>query len=106
MITREQYRMLNSILKSNGTTAKDYPLNREMYDFLFSQQYIKKYDVRGYRGYIVTELGKIEMKAYREDIYRFRITTILSVIAIITSIFSIAIQTEPVRQLLEQLLKQ
>lgn len=105
MITRKQYKKLKSIYRSNGTTSKDFERNRELYLFLSGKGYIRKQEVRGYGGYVVTQEGEIEMKAYREDLFRFWVTTIISFVALITSIVSIAIQTEPVRRLLEQLLK-
>lgn len=105
MITRKQYKKLKSIYRSNGTTAKDSDRNRDLYQFLAGKGYIHKQPVRGYEGYVVTQEGEIEMKAYREDLFRFWVTTIISFIALIASIISIAIQTEPVQRLLEQLTK-
>ncbi len=105
MITRKQYKKLKSIYRSNGTTAKDADRNRELYQFLSQKGYIHKQPVRGYGGYVVTQEGEIEMKAYREDLFRFWVTTIISFIALIASIISIAIQTKPVQQLLERVLQ-
>ena len=105
MITRKQYKKLKSIYHSNGTTAKDSDRNREMYRFLAGKNYIRKQEVRGYMGYVVTQEGEIEIKAYREDLFRFWVTTIISFIALVVSIISIAIQTEPVQRLLERLLQ-
>lgn len=106
MITRRQYKKLKSIYRADGTTAKDINQNRELYRFLSSKGYIKRQEVRGYNGYVVTQEGEIEMKLYREDIFRFWITTIISFVALIASIISIAMQTTPVQQLLIQLSKQ
>lgn len=105
MITHKQYKKLKSIYRSNGTTAKDSDRNRELYRFFAGKGYIHKQKVCGYEGYVVTQEGEIEMQAHREDLFRFWVTTIISFIALITSIISIAIQTEPVQQLLKQLLK-
>lgn len=83
MITGKQYRLMKSVLKNNGTTAQDTE-NHEMYKYLV----LHKQPVRGYEGYVVTQDGEVEMKIYREDTYRFKVTTAISFIALITSIVS------------------
>lgn len=87
MITGKQYRLMKSVLKNNGTTAQDTE-NHEMYRYLASKGFLRKQPVRGYEGYVVTQDGEVEMKIYREDTYRFKVTTAISFIALITSIIS------------------
>lgn len=84
MITGKQYRLMKSVLKNNGTTAQDTE-NHEMYRYLASKGFLHKQPVRGYEGFVVTQDGEIEMKIYREDTYRFKVTTTISFIALITS---------------------
>lgn len=105
MITRTHYLKLKQILNSNGTEAKDYNKNKELYDFLCAEKYIKKSNVRNYNGYTVTEFGKVQIKLYKDDTRRFGITTFISSVALITSIVSILLQSEAVQELLLQLLE-
>ena len=91
MITGKQYRLMKSICKNNGTTAQDFE-NQEIYRYLASKGLLHKQPVRGYAGYVVTQSGEIEMKIYREDTYRFKVTTAISFIALITSIVSVILK--------------
>lgn len=91
MITRKQYKIMKSICKNNGTTAQDAE-NNEIYHYLASKGFLHKQAVRGYMGYVVTQHGEVEMKIYREDTYRFKVTTIISFIALITSIVSVILR--------------
>ncbi len=92
MITRKQYKKLKSIYRSNGTTAKDFDRNRDLYYFLIQKGYIYKCHVRGFAGYIVTQEGEVEMKIYKEDLFRFWVTTIVSFAALVVSIIAIALK--------------
>lgn len=91
MITRKQYQLMKSAYKNNGTTAQDTK-NLEIYRYLASRGLLHKQPVRGYEGYVVTQNGEVEMKLYREDTYRFKVTTAISFIALITSIVSIILR--------------
>lgn len=91
MITRKQYQLMKSVYKNNGTTAQDTE-NLEIYRYLASRGLLHKQPVRGYEGYVITQDGEIEMKLYREDTYRFKVTTAISFIALITSIVSIILR--------------
>lgn len=90
MITKKQYRLMKSVLKSNGTTAQDSQ-NHKIYTYLASKGFLHKEPVRGYMGYVVTQDGEVEIRKYEDDIYRFKVTTTISLIALVTSIVSIAI---------------
>jgi succinate dehydrogenase/fumarate reductase flavoprotein subunit len=90
MITSKQYWLMRKILKKNGTTAQDYE-NHDIYLYLSEKGFLRKQAVRGYMGYVVTQDGEVAMEAYRDDVYRYRITTLISLIALITSIFSLII---------------
>lgn len=102
MITYEQYRKLRTILRANGTLAKDYEKRKDLYDYLLHQQYIKFCIIDCHWGFIVTQQGKVEIKSFKDDHHRFWITTFLSILALILSVVSIIIQT-PILTLLQQL---
>ena len=72
--------------------------------YLFNKKCFMRSRLREYE-YEITQAGEVAMKAYFQDISRFWITTVLSIIALITGLFSISIQSEPLLKLLEQLLK-
>ena len=91
MICKEHYVFLKRILKNNGTEAKDYDINRELYIFLTSEKYIKSSVVRGYKGYVITESGKVAMRNYKNDNFRFWFPSIISIVAIILSATTIII---------------
>lgn len=89
MICKEHYVFLKSLLRRNGTEAKDYDQKREIYIYLFSCGYIKKSVVRGHQGYVITESGKVAIRTYKNDNFRFWFPSIMSVIAILVSIGAI-----------------
>ena len=89
MISKKQYRKLRLIQLFNGTTAKDYGKRGDLYDYLKSKKLIKYDEVRGYRGYKVTEEGMAEMYTYRMEHFRFWFPSIVSVLALIASFLSI-----------------
>lgn len=93
MITAKQYRLMKKVLKSNGSTAQDHE-NHELYQYLTYKGFLRKQAVRGYMGYVVTQDGEVEMKAYLEDIYKYYITTAISFVALITSIVAIILKVQ------------
>lgn len=103
MITRYQYKILKKALRNCGFT----PSNQREADacrYLFSKKCFMRSRSQEHT-YEITQAGEVAMKAYFQDISRFWITTVLSIIALITGIFSISIQSEPLLQLLEKLLR-
>lgn len=103
MITRYQYKILKKALRNCGFT----PGNQREADacrYLFGKKCFMRSRSQDH-AYEITQAGEVAMKAYFQDISRFWITTVLSVIALITSFFSIFIQSEPLLQLLEKLLQ-
>ena len=103
MITRYQYKILKKALRNCGFT----PSNQREVDvckYLFNKKCFMRSRLREYE-YEITQAGEVAMKAYFQDISRFWITTVLSIIALITGIFSISIQSEQLLQLLEKLLR-
>lgn len=103
MITRYQYKILKKALRNCGFT----PGNQREADacrYLFSKKCFMRSRSQEHT-YEITQAGEVAMKTYFQDISRFWITTVLSIIALITGLFSISIQSEPLLKLLEQLLK-
>ena len=103
MITRYQYKILKKALRNCGFT----PSNQREADacrYLFSKKCFMRSRLQEHT-YEITQAGEVAMKAYFQDISRFWITTVLSIIALITGIFSISIQSEQLLQLLEKLLR-
>ena len=90
MISRKQFNKLRSIAFFGGTTAKDYSKRKCLYDYLHSNDLIRTEEVRGYSGYTVTEKGYAEMYAFRTEHYRFWFPSVVSVLALITSILTLA----------------
>lgn len=103
LITKFQYKILKKTLKNCGFNPKN---QREIdaCKYLFDKKCIQR-SRNGKYTYSITQEGEVAIKAYFQDISRFWLTTTLSIIALITGIFSISIQTEPLTQLLEILLK-
>lgn len=91
MICKEHYVFLKNILKNNGTEATDYDENKDLYNFLSSNRYIKSSVVRGCKGYIITEYGKIAIRTYKNDNFRFWFPSVISIIAIVLSAFAIIV---------------
>lgn len=103
MITRYQYKILKKALRNCEFT----PSNQREVDackYLFNKKYFMRSRSQDH-AYEITQAGEVAMKAYFQDISRFWITTVLSIIALITGIFSISIQSEQLLQLLEKLLR-
>lgn len=103
MITKYQYKILKKALRNCGFT----PSNQREVDackYLFSKKCFMRSRSQEYE-YEITQEGEVAMKVYFQDISRFWITTVLSIIALITGIFSISIQSEPLLRLLEKLLQ-
>ena len=94
MITKFQYKILKKALKNHGYN----PRKQRQIDactYLFRKNCLSRAR-DGKHEYIISQEGEVAIKAYFQDI---------SIIALITGIFSISIQSEPLLKLLEQLLK-
>lgn len=114
MLTTQQYKFLKKLLK------KDIPCGdlRENYDAVY-MYHLKKGFISYYNvcppGDImeenavlyckITEEGKVELLLHKQERYHFWIPTIISIIAIITSICAILTQNAELYQLLKQLLQ-
>lgn len=103
MITRYQYKILKKALRNCGFTPGNQ-CEADACRYLFSKKCFMRSRSQEHT-YEITQAGEVAMKAYFQDISRFWITTVLSIIALITGIFSISIQSEPLLQLLEKLLR-
>lgn len=103
MITKFQCKILKKALRNKGFNA-DGPRETDAARYLFEKKYLKR-SRDGKHEYEITQEGEVAMKVYFQDISRFWITTVLSIVALLTSLFSISIQAEPLMRLLEQLLK-
>lgn len=103
MITKFQYRILKKALWNYGYNPKNQR-QIEACRYLFGKRCLKR-SRDGKHEYEITQEGEVAIKVYFQDISRFWITTVLSIIALITGLFSISIQSEPLLQLLEKLLK-
>lgn len=102
MITKFQYKILKKALKNHGYS----PRKQRQIDactYLFRKNCLSRARDRKHE-YIISQEGEVAIKAYFQYISRFWITTVLSIIALITGLFSISIQSEPLLQLLEKLL--
>ena len=88
MISGKQYRKMKWLVRLNGTTGRDSGKYADMYKYLLSQDYIRKAEVRGYSGYVVTERGRAAMHAYKTDSFRFWFPSIISLLALAVSILS------------------
>lgn len=105
MLSPKQYRKLKSIQIFNGTKAKDYEENKDLYKFFLLKGLVKKEEVSGYTGFVITSEGELELYMYKLQRYHFLIPTFISFIALLTSIASLIMQNEELLQLLKELLK-
>ena len=103
MITKFQYRILKKALWNYGYNPKNQR-QMEACRYLLEKRCLRR-SRDGIHVYEITQEGEVAIKVYFQDISRFWITTVLSIIALITGLFSISIQSEPLLKLLEQLLK-
>lgn len=103
MITKFQCKILKRALQNKGFDT-DGPRETDAARYLFEKKYLRR-SRDGKHEYEITQEGEVAIKVYFQDISRFWITTVLSVIALITGLFSISIQSEPLLQLLRQLAK-
>lgn len=88
MISGKQYRKMKRLVRLCGTTGRDSGKYEDMYKYLLSQDYIRRAEVRGYSGYVVTERGRAAMHVYRTDSFRFWFPSIVSLMALAVSIFA------------------
>lgn len=104
MLTPHQYRKLKSIQMFNGTKAKDYGKNTDLYKFFLQNGLVKRKEVGGYQGYVITPKGDSELYSYKVEHYRFWVPTLISFIALVVSIASFVIKNEELILLLKELL--
>ena len=102
MITKFQCKILKKALRNKGFNT-DGPREADAARYLFEKKYLRRSRDKKHEYEITQE--EVAIKVYFQDISRFWITTALSIIALITGLFSISIQSEPLLKLLEQLLK-
>lgn len=103
MITKFQCKILKNALRNQGFTPRNQR-EIESSKYLFEKKYMRR-SRGGICEYEITQEGEVAIAIYTQDISRFWITTTLSIIALITGLFSISIQVEPLSKILEQLLK-
>lgn len=90
MLSPRQYRKLKRVSLFCGTTARDYDKNKRLYDYLNHENYLIRDNVRGYRGFSVTEYGYSAMYQYKVEHFRFWFPSIVSLIALAASFLSLA----------------
>lgn len=105
MLTPHQYQKLKSIQLLKGTKAIDYDKNADLYKFFLRKGLIKRQEVHGYQGFVITPDGDNELYLYKLERYRFWLPTILSIIAILTSILAVFTQNGELWQILKELLQ-
>ena len=105
MLAPRQYRKLKSIHTFKGTKAKDYNKNSDLYKFFLQNGLVKRQEVDGYQGFIITPDGERELYVYKLERYHFWIPTLLSIIAIITSILAVFTQNGELWIWLKELLQ-
>ena len=105
MLSPKQYRKLKSIQLFNGTKAKDYNKNTDLYKFFLAKGLIKKEEVSGYTGFVITPEGELELHVYKLERFHFVVPTVLSIIAIIASFITIFTQNGELWQWMKELLQ-
>lgn len=105
MLTPHQYRKLKSIQTFNGTKAKDYDKNADLYKFFLQKGLIKRQEVDKYNGFVVTPEGDLEIHMYKLERYHFAVPTALSIIAIAISLLAIFTQNRELWIWLKELLQ-
>ncbi len=105
MLNPKQYRKLKSIQMLNGTKAKDYDKNKDLYIFFLQQGFVKRKEVGGYEGYIITPKGDSAIYSYKVEHYRFWVPTLISFIALVVSIASFITKNEELLKSLKELLQ-
>ncbi len=99
MLTTEQYKFLKRVTKKDIPCGKLHQNRDKIYLYLLSKKFIETYNVYP-NGDIMekdpilychaSEDGKVELKLCRQERYHFWIPTIISIIALATSILPIA----------------
>ena len=89
MLSRKQFRKLKKIALFGGTRALDYNRNHEIYEYLLQQGYVRKADVRGYRGYIVSQAGYAAIHAHSTENFRFWFPSVISILALAVSFLAV-----------------
>lgn len=90
MLSPKQYRKLKSIQMFKGTRARDYAKNSDLYKFFLRKGLVKRKEVKGYNGFVITPEGEMELYMYKLERYHFWIPTIISIIALIISFINAA----------------
>lgn len=114
MLTRQQYKFLKKLLEEDMLCTHLNESRDSVYMYLLNKDFIEYYPVYNLTDIEeehpilyckITELGKVELLICRQSWYHFWIPTIISIIAIITSILSILTQNAELWTLLKELLQ-
>lgn len=104
MLSSAQYRKLQHIRIFHGTTAGDYMKRKELYQYLGNSGYIRKRPVRNCDGYVITESGRAALHQHRVEVFHFWIPTVISLLALILSAFSVLTEVPGAISVLRRLL--
>ncbi len=114
MLTKQQYKFLKKLNK-NDIHCDDLHDNQDrVYLYHLKNGFIDTYlffpledrnEENAVLHCFITEEGKIELLLYKKEKYHFWIPTIISIIAIITSILAILTQNAELWTLLKELLQ-
>lgn len=114
MLTAEQYRFLKKVSKKNIQCNDLYKNRNSVYLYLLENKFIENHNVCPDNDIMeinsvlyckITENGKVELSLCKQERYHFWIPTIISIIALVTSILAILTQNEELLILLKELLK-
>lgn len=105
MLSTKQYRKLKFIQRMHGTTATDRDKYADMYNFFLAKGLVKRKEIEGFVGLVITQDGETELYMHKLQSYHFWMPTFLSFIAIITSIAAVFTQNEELYGLLKELLQ-
>lgn len=115
MLTAKQYKFLKKVSKKDISCGDLYKNRDSVYSYLLHKKFIENYNICHEKDIMetnsemyckITEYGKVELLLCKQERYHFWIPTIISIIAIITSILAILTQNEELWILLKELLKQ
>lgn len=92
MITKFQCKILKKALRNKGFNT-DGQREADAARYLFEKKYLRR-SRDGKREYEITQEGEVAIKVYFQDISRFWITTVLSIIALITGLFFLSLYNQ------------
>ena len=104
MLSSAQYHKLQRICLFHGTTARDYKRRKELYQYLGNSGYIRKHPVRNYDGYVITESGRAALHQHRVEVFHFWVPTVISLLALMLSAFSVLTEVPGAISVLRRLL--